>query len=573
LRKDNFELLPFSNIGQPFNKLGYDFSGISLIPDIGARAKQFAFLGVNDIDYYRVPTPFTELFFKTTFEQGQLLDAFFTTNMSPRFNISIAYKGLRSLGKYQHILTSHGSFRMTSNYGKKGDRYLLKTHFIAQDLNNEENGGLNALAQQQYQSNSGEFTDRSLLEVKFENAENLLLAKRFFLDHSYKIFRGNDSTANNQLKLSHRFNFTDKEYSYDQESAYEGFGRAYETSDLSNEVEYQTLANTLKLNYHNSILGNVGFKVRHTNYNYGYNSKVILDNSTIPNRLTGDVISAGGEYEKKIGGFNLKADAMINLADDFSGNYLRAKAEYKLDSTRMAYAGLRINSHTPNFNFLLFQNDYVNYNWRNNFENVQKQILSFGLQAPEFGDISASFSQINNYTYFGLTENPNGLDAADTLVKPMQDGGSVSYLKIKAHKQFDLGHFHLDNTIMYQNVLKGQDVLRVPDFVTRQALYFEDFWFDKALYLQTGIMFNYFNSFQANAYDPVLGEFYVQDKRRLDGFYTADFFFNGKVDTARIFFKLENFTTIFQGNDNYSATGQPYRDFAIRFGLVWNFFL
>lgn len=570
LRKDNFELLPLSNIGQTFNQLAYNFSDVSLIPDIGARAKQYAFLGVDDIDYYRVPTPFTELLFKTTFEQGQLLDAFFTTNMSPRLNISIAYKGLRSLGTYQHILASQGSFRFTVNYGKEGDRYLLKTHFIAQDLNNEQNDGLTDLAQKQYQSNSGDYTDRSVLDVNFENAENLLLAKRFFLDQSYKIFKGTDSTANNQLKLSHRLNFTDKEYSYDQKTAFDGFGESYESKNLNNEVEYQTVSNALKLNYQNSVLGKLGFRVKHTHYNYGYNSKVILNNSTIPNRLKGDVVAVGGEYEKNIGGFQLKGDAMINLADDFSGNYLKAKAEYSLDSTRSVYAGLDINSRAPNFNFLLFQNDYVNYNWRNDFDNVQKQNLSFGMKAPEFGHLSASFSQINNYTYFGLED---GSDGQEAVVKPFQDNGSVSYLKLKARKQFDLGHFHLDNTVMYQNVIKGQDVLNVPDFVTRQALFYDDFWFDKALYVQTGFMFNYFNSYKANSYDPVLGEFYVQNNQNLDGFYTADFFFNGKVDTARLFFKLENFPTIFKGNDSYAAPGQPYRDFAIRFGIVWNFFL
>ena len=101
LRKDNFGLLPFHNIGQTFNRLTYDFDKINTIPGIGFTAKQFSFNTITDINYYEVPTPTSEIMFLTTLEQGRFLDSFFTLNFSRRFNVSIAYTGLRSLGKYR----------------------------------------------------------------------------------------------------------------------------------------------------------------------------------------------------------------------------------------------------------------------------------------------------------------------------------------------------------------------------------------------------------------------------------------------------------------------------------------
>ena len=89
LRKDNFELLPFSNLGQTYNSLGYNFKSTRLMPEFGVRAKHFNYLETEDINYYHAPTPLTELFFKTAFKQGQLLDAFFTSNTSKQFNFSI----------------------------------------------------------------------------------------------------------------------------------------------------------------------------------------------------------------------------------------------------------------------------------------------------------------------------------------------------------------------------------------------------------------------------------------------------------------------------------------------------
>ena len=126
---------------------------------------------------------------------------------------------------------------------------------------------------------------------------------------------------------------------------------------------------------------------------------------------------------------------------------------------------------------------------------------------------------------------------------------------------------------MYQNVSDGQDFYNVPEFVTRNSLYYEDYWFQDALYLNTGLTLKYFSEFTADAYDPVLGDFVVQNDVSIGDFYTLDFFFNAKVKQARIFFVMENFPTIFQGNTNFSAPNYPYRDFRIRFGLVWNFFL
>src|SRR5690606_15563830 len=105
-------------------------NGNNLMPLFGARARHFNYMEIGDINYYHVPTPLTELYYKTAFEQGQQLDAFFTVNTSKQFNFSLAYKGLRSLGKYQHILTSTGNFRFTTSYKTKNNRYFARAHIV-----------------------------------------------------------------------------------------------------------------------------------------------------------------------------------------------------------------------------------------------------------------------------------------------------------------------------------------------------------------------------------------------------------------------------------------------------------
>ena len=42
---------------------------------------------IEDVNYYDMPTPFTELMYRSAFEQGQLLDALYSVNTSRNFNL------------------------------------------------------------------------------------------------------------------------------------------------------------------------------------------------------------------------------------------------------------------------------------------------------------------------------------------------------------------------------------------------------------------------------------------------------------------------------------------------------
>ena len=564
LRKDNLEVLPFSNLGQTYNSLSYQYRKNQTLPLFGARARHFNYMEIEDINYYHVPTPLTELFYKTAFEQGQLLDAFFTVNTSKQFNFSVAYKGLRSLGKYQHLLTSTGNFRFTTNYHTKNKRYSLRGHITMQDLFNEENGGLKDSNLPFFESGIEEFKDRSVLEVNFENADNILIGKRFHLDHQYNIIQ-KDTLKNHSLNIRHVISFEDKYYQYNQTQANDYFGEAFSSSNIMDKVTIENLYNQFELNYFNKELGQFTFNVNHTDFNYGYNKIVVLDESIIPNRLKGSVLGVGGSYKKKFNKLYLEGEFKINVSGDFEGNYLKGKAAYNVSEDISIGAQFNLNSRTPNYNKLLYQSDYINYNWKNNFNNIETQNIQFKLKAKNIVDITVDLSSINDYTYFTRNE--------DSLVKPFQSSNSISYIKIKAENEFKYKDFTLNNSVIYQNVSDEDLSLNVPQIITRNTLYYSKHLFKKSLYLQTGVTFNYFTEYYMNAYDPVLAEFYTQTEKKYGGFPRFDFFINAKVRQTRIFLKAEHFNSAWTGYNFYSAPNHPYRDFIVRFGLVWNFFL
>src|SRR5690606_25317610 len=168
-------------------------------------------------------------------------------------------------------------------------------------------------------------------------------------------------------------------------------------------------------------------------------------------------------------------------------------------------------------------------------------------------DASMRVSNLNDYLYFS-----NDATTDDRLITtPKQYDKSISYLGVKLSKEFRVGKFALDNTVLYQQVVQDDDILNVPQFVTRHTLYFSDYVFKKAMFLQTGFSVNYFTNYFANDYNPLIGEFYVQNQREIGNFPVIDFFINAKVSTARIFLKAEHFNSSLTGNTFNSTQNQP----------------
>lgn len=571
LQRDNFGLMPFANMGQTYNSLTYNTSENYTVPLFGARAKHFNYMTNSDINYYEVPTPWTRLTYKTAFEQGQMLDAFFTVNTSRQFNFSIAYKGLRSLGNYQNSLTSTGNFRFTSNYASKNDRYKAKAHIVMQDILNQENGGISNEDISNFESGDEEFLDRSVFDPNFENAENVLRGKLFYLDHSFDIIKVKDSLSENQLSVINTISLEDKYYQFSQTAPVPSFfGDAF-TNAIDDKVKLEDFRTTLGLRYSNNIIGDLMFAVNYTDVNYGYDSVVLFPGETIPNRIKSNFVGVEAEYSKTYKGFSIKGKGGLNLSDEFVGSYLNAVINLSLFDDVSLSSAINISSRLANYNHLLYQSDYINYNWNNfsNFKNINTQQLSFGIKSQKYFNADLDISNIDNYTYFNLEDQVEGVK----IIAPRQYNKPLQYIRLKVQKEFRVGNLALDNTLMYQNVVSDEDVLNVPAFIARNTLYYSNQLFKKALTLQTGVTFNYFTKYNMNGYDPLLAEFYTQNDTELGGFPRLDFFINAKIRQTRIFLKAEHFNSSFTGYNYFSAPNNPYRDFTIRFGLVWDFFL
>jgi len=611
LRKDYFEYLPLPNMGEGYNKIGYNFYDEPLTPQMGARVKHFGYFEKEDVFYYEVPSPYSELFFKSTFQQGQNLDATLAVNTSPKFNVAVSFKGFRSLGDYNSSLSRSRQFRMSAQYQTYNQRYRLRLHQTTQSLENEVNGGLvndavyffeNAPnyvradqsgvpilddnGEEQFDFYDG-FLKRSLLSTQIR-ARNDLSGKRYFMDHRYQMFPIAKDTTAYKMEVGYQLSYETKKYSYVNDRPNSYFFETYDTSSVQDSTNYSTLENKLYARYEDRLLGELQLDLFHYNWNYALGENDYQKDSVLPTSIQASQLAAQVKWSKILFGTAIKAKGYQSLKETYATSDLNLDVNRLLLKDISAFASFQYRSQPLNFNYHLFQSDFKEYNWSNtNLVNQNTSTKSIGVSHPKWGNVSAAWSTINNYGFFS-NRTPLRFLNEKFKVEVLQLDKQIDYFKARFNQRLDFGKLSWINNVQYQKVTQEQDLdqilgdpltLNVPEWLIRSTLMLTSSIFNKALSFQSGATFVFFTDYYADQYNPLLSEFVTQNNTKIGEYPRVDFFFNAKIKSSRIFIKLENVSAQIEHlikvdtpYDYYAAPFTPYRDFSIRFGLIWNFF-
>ena len=565
LRADNFELIEFSNTGHTYNTLSLVQSN-GLFPQIGSNAKHYNYLKTNDIDYYHVATPFTELMYRSAFVQGQLLDALFSVNTSPRFNFTIARKGLRSLGNYQHFLSSSSNFRFSTNYNSRNSKYFLKTHYVNQNLFSEENGGIREDDILNFESGNTEFIDRSVFDPQFENADNTLQGKRFYFNQKYLIKNSSDSLNTRKWSVGNIITLENKYYQFKQSTPNEYFGESTGFTQINDKVSFDTFLVNFNTSYSSSKLGMATFFMNYRDVNYSYENLADIDNNNYYESIIDENLSFGFNYLFKKENYVLDFQFESMLTGDVEGSLIGAGLLLNINSDSNIKFSFINSDNSPDYNYIFNNSSYSNYNWNNLFENINTTRYILNFSSDKLFKFNFEFNNISNHTYF--------FKDVSGIVFPVQESNNLSMFKMNISKTISFKKFAIDNKVQFQKAGdESLGIINIPELILRNTFYYQNELFNKALFLQTGFTFNYFSEFFMNSYDPLLSEFYVQNNKLIGNFPRIDFFVNAKIQQTRIFLKAEHINSSLTGYNYYSAPNYPYRDFSIRFGLVWNFFM
>ena len=196
--------------------------------------------------------------------------------------------------------------------------------------------------------------------------------------------------------------------------------------------------------------------------------------------------------------------------------------------------------------------------YRNNFSKTLSTTLSGTYSLPLLQlELAGRYHLLNNYIYF------------DTLALPQQTGIPISIAQLIVKKDFRLGSFHLDNMVALQQAT--EDFIRLPSIYSKHSLYYAGRWF-KVLDVRVGFDLRFNDSFFAPYYNPVTGQFQLQDKREAEPYPATDAFFSMRVTKFRAFFKWENATAALLTDQLFYQTAYYAHPGAVfRLGLKWRF--
>ena len=600
LREDSFELLSMPNVGNSYNKLGYSFNKMIDYPKLGARAKHFHYFEIEDIGYYNLPTPFTEILAKSTFEQGQILDMLVSINLSPQFNFTLAHKGYKSLGKYINSRSRGNQFRLSTNFNSKNKKLKIKFHLTSQNMFNQESGGLTSdgiyFYEQapnyfivddfgnQIENEDGSFEmieydgylDRSRLP-NFLLSESSLYSKRVFADFNRSLIY-NKEKETSALSLGLQFKHEYKKLEYNDDYGSSLFGEVEEGILVSDQSRYILQKSLIYLVSDFNKFGKLRLDYSLINSNNSY--KDYEGNlSGLTFNLDNKQSNLSSQWIKDFDFFQIEFSFNKSLNDQFISDYTSVSLETNKNKNLKIKLNALSSERSPNLNYLLFRSAYKSYNWYNSdLENQKSSSLSAELSFKELIKLSGEYSIIDNYTFFKeLTNALNGETDNFRKASPYQINTEISYYKIKLFSKIDFGKFSFINTGQYQKTeqdiaLDELTTLNVPEWITRNTIMFSSDVFSNSLFIQTGVTFNYFTKFYADYYNPLLSEFVTQNYKEIGDYPRVDFFFNAKIQQTRVFIKVEHLNSSLSGYDYYSDPFNPYRDLSVRFGLVWNFF-
>ncbi|WP_419488541.1 putative porin [Chryseobacterium bernardetii] len=559
---DNFGRVQPANIGAGFNPLVFEMNteqNLSLLPS----NKSYMILGANDVKYYDVKTPTATFIYHNAMRNGAALRSTYTQNIGKRFNFAIEYMGLRSQGLYRNSLAANNNTIFSGHYVSKNGNYELFAHYLHQNVNNQESGGITE--DNLFQSGDSNYKNRQNAQVNLASTSSQFAYRRYYLSHQFTPFNAEKFPFRIRHTIFHQGN----KYYYNQGALEQYWYKT--TADLVNGFPLTTkkyssnLSNTLSL-----VFDNEKFKldagVRYQMIKFGINDIVAVNGVPFPNELKENRIGAVGNLQVK-----LWDKVQLNSFLEFSNgsqfkSYLKTTNNLKFEPIKDYFVNAKVNfqSAYPSFNYLLNTSIYNNFNYYlENAKNQSVMELGGSINLKWFKtELFANYFRIDNYTYF------------DSNAAPKQSENSLNISQIGGDATFNYGKFHLNTRLHFQNALTNKNLLPMPSFIGRANFFYQTQAFKKAAEIQAGLKVYYFSKFNSREYFPVLNEYILPGANSfsIGGQPIADVYINMKVKKMFFFIEGQQIGTVISNNKAYAFPHYPVYDFRLNIGIVWYLF-
>lgn len=559
--------LPYGHLGLPGTAA---YSLVNLIPfqkgiDIGLHQYNLYRLSPENIKYYKVEQAYTRAGFSQGLTQQETtFDAEFAREFKGNLTLSFKYLRMNNTGFYENHQTENSAFGLNAWFHSKNNRYRALGSIIINKNDQQENGGVAQLPQNE--SLSRDTVDNPVLATLFlsssANAQNRYAERIYNFKQYYQLNKEKFDTLNKGSRaytLVHEATFTNATYKYTDEAPDSDFYGNYFTDDRGSRhyLAHQKLENTFsistfKTDKRNQLPTENG--LLELGLMHRYNQIVQEPDTTTINELF-----AVGKWE---------ANFTKHLTFDLAGHLglLGSAGDYRVDGKLSIDLGKggKLNALVtqqlarPTF----VQNSFI-VSQQRVFQNDYKKTLSTKIGGtytlPLIGfSGEVSYQLLNNQIYF------------DTVGIPQQADVAISIGRITAQQSIQWHSFHLDNQVTLQQV--SSDFIRIPPVYSKHSLYLKGRIFKKVMLATIGLDLRLNAPYKPYAYFPLNGQFVLQNEQSVNWQPLVDAFLGFKVKKLRVGTRYENILPLLNRYDYYKyVANYPAAHGYIRFLVKWQF--
>ncbi|PKP02487.1 MAG: hypothetical protein CVU11_11665 [Bacteroidetes bacterium HGW-Bacteroidetes-6] len=529
-------------LGSPYEILWFPDYAKQLRTDFFAfmhRPDQYMFTREN-IPLFTDSVPFSIASYSNGYKREQYFDFIHSQRLAKQWRLTLDYRLINSPGAYKNQKLQQSHFFTTIEYKAKSDKYHMTAGLVLNKVLQQENGGL------LYANNFIDTTvyDRQLASVQLLTAQNRMRQNDFFLVNEFRF-----GSKNNRKRIfaEHTFNYRSEYHVYSDSDPLNGY---YQQILLDSTITTDSVAHRAFEN--KIIIGNKDSKTFRW-YASAFYSSDQLYNLERDSSLSQKIISAGFALQitKQ---FTLVAKMSSDATFNSDGDRNLSFELLASDSLKWKPSGLFCyNFIKPGIFYSQYSGNHIA--WQHNWAQTQT-VLAMASLGYKRSSISIFYANINHQLYF---------DGAEFL-----QGGQGNISGILGKTDFDFGRFHLNATAGYQHV-KSAPYLHLPDWFAKCRLTMHNSVFKKALSLQTGLGLWINDSYYADAYNPVIQTFVVQNSIKTGGFIYPTLFVRAQIKRAIVFLEMINFTAGFTKINYWQTPGYPLPDRGFRFGVTWSF--
>jgi hypothetical protein len=556
--------------------------------DAGFHAYDPYRLNPSEVPFFQTTRPYTELEYSLGTRVEQIIGLQHTQNINAGWNFFFRYRMINSPGIFQHQRSNHSNFVFTTRYQSKNLRYQSWALWLFNKLQSEENGGIVDTTDI---LNDPIFVDRFNIPAWLGGPDNFTsnffstriktgnqYNNRVFLwRNQYDLGREDSLVTDStvvplffpRVRLEHQFRYDKEQYAFiDKVPVRNYYNRFYQipigfgdTVDLRDQ--WQLLTNDF------SIYQFPDQKNLKQYFKAGASLQLVWGTTALQTRSflnwSGNFSYRNITLNKK---WDLALDGVLYFAGLHAGDYMaEVRLQRRVGSKKNTIEINAINSNRrPSFVFDPRSSFYLSKRLVD-LKKENRTQLGVTLDFPALGtELTGNYSLLTNYTYI------------TNYFEPQQESSLFTVLQLSLLKTFRVAkRWRWHTEVYWQQRVGAAQVNTIPFYLRNRFAYEGSLGFTN-LNLATGIEVRYRPLYKADAYSPLLGQFFYQDSVTIQNpLPDIACYVNFKIRSFTAFIRAENLNTArdLQGfgftRNNVVVNGYALNGLHIRVGIHWQF--